>query len=473
MRNSTNRRVVVHRIALLLALALLIPVAGQSAPWDFGANVDLGVIYTDNIFLDVEGEEQSDTVYTIRPELFLTTDGDRIKADIRYRPEAYFYRTNSDANGVFHVVDAIMTSALVRDRLFLDLSGANYQSIISPVGHFPTSNVPISTNRVDTRIFEVRPYWQQRVGSADLHAELSYTDTKYDDEAFQSNNVGNGTFRLNNFRRQQGFAWGVSYDHTRSDYEFSSPWEYQRASANLGYWVTGTTRLFVEGGAETDPDNLLEPNMDETFWEAGFQFTPNQRFNTEAAIGERYYGTSLRVSADYTMRRGSMSFDYNETPSTDAQLPTGRRPIEDTDDLDGALDEPGRSDRFLRRRLDWSMNLELAKSDLTFHVFAEKREDRITSEGEPLEDEQYAGFAVRWSWDIGVNTTFGAGGDYTKRDTIRLTDELRRLKLDLVYNLTQRLNIRAEFLRSIQDGRDDTTFDYVENQVRLLLNTEF
>ena len=91
----------------------------------------------------------------------------------------------------------------------------------------------------------------------------------------------------------------------------------------------------------------------------------------------------------------------------------------------------------------------------------------------PVEDEQYSGFAVRWSWDIGVNTTFGAGGDYTDRDTTGGSSELRRLKLDLVYKLSQRLNIRAEFVRSTQDGKDNATFDYVENQARLLLRTEF
>ena len=473
MNNKKVRRVLVFPYYCVFVSLVFVPLISKSEPWDFGANVDLGVIYTDNIFLDIEGEEQSDTVYTIRPEFFLTTDGDRIDADIRYRPEAYFYRTNSDADGVFHVLDAIMTSALVRDKLFLYLSGANYQSIVSPIGNFPTSNVPISTNRVDTRIFEVRPYWQQRVGSADLNVELSYTDTKFDGEGFQSNNIGNGTVRLNNFRRQQGFAWGVSYDHTRSEYESSPPWEYQRASANIGYWVTGTTRLFVEGGSETDPDNLFEPNLDEQFWEAGFQFTPNQRFDTEAAIGERYYGTSIRASANYTMRRGTMSFDYNETPATDAQLPTGRRPIDDVDNLDGSLDEPGRSNRFLRRRLNWSMHMELAKSNLNFRVFAERREDRISGDGVPLEDEQYGGFSVRWSWDVGVNTTLGIGGDYTNRDATRSKDELRRLQLDFAYKMSQRLTIRAEFIRSMQEGKDDTSFDYVENQARLLLNTEF
>ncbi len=153
-----------------LAAVFCVPVTAHSAPWDFGVNIDLGVIYTDNIFLEQDGLEESDIVYTIIPEFYLTTDGDRIDADIRYRPEAYFYRSNSDADSVFHVVDATMTSALVREKLFLLLSASNFQSIITPTGRFPTSNIPISGNRVDARILEARPYWQQRIGSMDVLA---------------------------------------------------------------------------------------------------------------------------------------------------------------------------------------------------------------------------------------------------------------------------------------------------------------
>ena len=128
-----------------------LPVVAHSAPWDFGVNIDLGAIYTDNVFLAQDGLEESEIVYTIAPEFYLTSYGDRIEANIRYRPEAYFYRSNSDADTVFHVVDAAMTSALVREKLFLFLSASNYQSIITPVGRFPSSNIPIGHSGISPR----------------------------------------------------------------------------------------------------------------------------------------------------------------------------------------------------------------------------------------------------------------------------------------------------------------------------------
>ena len=171
-KNSDNLRIR-NFAGLVCTLAILMPAAAVSAPWDYGVTVDLGVIHTDNVFLASDGQEETEVVYTIVPEFFLTKDDARLTANLRYRPEAYFYSDFSDADDVFHVLDASLTSALVRDRFFVYLGAVNYQSIITPDGRFPTSNLPISRNRVDSRILTARPYWQQRLGQANLLLEAA------------------------------------------------------------------------------------------------------------------------------------------------------------------------------------------------------------------------------------------------------------------------------------------------------------
>ena len=378
--NRTNKNQVIRsRVTVVLQVCMAIgfaPVAATGAPWDFGVDIELGVIRSDNIFLAVDGMEESETIYTIAPEFFLTTDSDRIDANIRYRPEAYFYDQYSDADNIYHVVDATMTGALVRDRVFLYLGASNFQSIILPEFEFPTSNVPISNNRIDSRTLEARPYWQQSLGNADLMLELSYIDVKYDDELIQSNNARTAKFSLDNIASQQGLAWGLNYEYRRMEYDMSVPWEFQRAALDLGFWVSGNARLFVVGGAETAIDNIFEANMDSELWEAGLQYKPNSRLNIEAAAGDRSYGTSFRLDLSYTLRRGETSLTYNEGPGTRGQLSVGRRPIEDTDNIDNILDRPGRSDRFLTRRGEWQTNINLSKSQFTLRVFAESREQR-------------------------------------------------------------------------------------------------
>ena len=452
---------------------LLTPMVSIAAPAEYGAIVDLGIIRTDNIFLSANNLEESETVYTIAPEFFLTKDSERLQANLRYRPEAYFYSNFEDADDVFHSLDASLTAALVKEKLFLDVSAVNYQSIITPEGQFPTSNLPISGNRIDSRTFEISPYWQQRIGQADLLAKVGYRDAEYDSDLYQAHNERYGLFQLNNIESQQGFAWGLDYQYRRMEYEISIPWEFQRAAANLGIWVNSGLRVFVVGGAETSFDDIFTPNMDEDFWEAGFQYKPNQRMNLELAAGDRSYGTSFRGDFSYTLKRGDISITYTEGPSTRGELAFERRPITNTDNLDNILDQPGQSDRFIRRRGEFRTSIELSKSELTLRVFAEEREQRTTADGVALEDERYSGLALRWSWNVGTKTTFGLGTDIGERDQSGRRDELLRVNIDLAYNFSERLSVRLEGIHSSQDATTSNTYDYDENQIRLMLRTEF
>lgn len=471
--NNKNRDIALALQLGALSVLLAAPATRTAAaPWEYGAIIDIGGIYTDNVFLDPDGLEESDKILTIAPEFYLTTDGDRTRADLRYRPEAYYYSENSDADTVYHVVDANLTQALVRDKLFVYLSATNSQSIVVPEGRLPTSNVPISGNRIDSTVLEARPYLEQRIGAADLLLEASYIDTSYDDPLIQDNESKSARFSLTNVDRQEGIAWGLSYSYLELEYELSPGWEFQRASLDLGYWVNGTTRLFAVGGAETPIEDIRESNLDDEFWEAGLQYRPNERLDLELAAGERSYGRSFRLDLNYQLRRGFTALTYAETPMSRGALPLGYRPINDTDDLDTIFDRPGRSDRFLRRRAEWSTSLELPKSQFSLRIFAERREERTTFDGLPLEDEEYTGGAIRWNWDVGARTSIGLGGDYSTRESASLDNELTRLLVDLSYRFSQRTSLRASYMRSEQDGSQPSGFDYTEQQYRLYFRIE-
>jgi len=469
VREITRRKI----FPLAIISLFLNPIVSNAEPTDYGVIVDLGIIRTDNVFLSAKNLEQSETVYTITPEFFLTKDSERLNANLRYRPEAYFYSEFDVADGVFHALDASLTAMLAKDRFFLDLSAVNFQSIITPDGHFPTSNLPITGNRIDTSTFEASPYWQQRIGQAGLLAKVGYRAAEYDSDLYQSNKELYGLLQLNNIENQQGLAWGLDYQYRRMEYDDSTPWEFQRASVDLGVWVNSGTRIFAVGGAETSFDDLYTPNMDEDFWEAGFQYKPSQRMNLELAAGERSYGTSFRGDFSYTLKRGYISLTYDEGPTTRADAVFDQRPITSSDNLDNILDQPGQSDRFIRRRAEFQLNIELSKSDLTLRVFAEEREQRTTADGDPLEDEGYSGVALRWNWSLGTNTTLGLGTDISERDQSGRKDEMLRAYADLAYDFSNRLSVRLEGVHSSQDGVESDDYDYDENQVRLILRTEF
>jgi hypothetical protein len=456
--------------------AVIVPIfwsiVAQADPWDFGMNVDVGVVYTDNIFLADDGLEESEAAVTLAPEFFVYKDSERLQADVRYRPEAYFYNDLSDANGIFHVLDAMLNGEIVRDRLFLALDAAKYQSIVTPDGRIPTSNLPITNNRVDSTTIDIRPSWRQPVGEATMLIEAGVSRVGYDDDSFQSSDYLEGHFRLDNIQRQQGLAWAIDYRIRNIEYDFSLPYEHQRASLNLGYWVGGTLRLFVEGGSETPYDNFVDSKMDSNFWEAGFQYKPNQRLNLELAAGDRSFGESFRGSFVYVLRRGNLTASYNEIPTTRSDQAFNRRPITDPDYLDDWLDLPGESDRYIRNRADISLNIELANSDLIFRIYNELRDLRTTADGTPLPDEEIAGATIRWNWNIASRTTLEIEGDVSERDEDARNNELLRARIGMEFEFTPRLTFGGEVVHSAQTSKGSGV-NYSENHIYLYVGASF
>ena len=73
---------------VLIGATIVLSWRPADAETDFGVDINLGIIRSDNIFLAADGEEQSETVYTIAPEFYITSDDERFQADIRYQPQA-------------------------------------------------------------------------------------------------------------------------------------------------------------------------------------------------------------------------------------------------------------------------------------------------------------------------------------------------------------------------------------------------
>lgn len=463
-------RCVLRLLRVSIAVASLAPWLPAVAAWDVGMTADVGVIHTDNLFIAPDGAEESETVYTVAPEFTFLNEREGLEADIRYRPEAYFYSDFSEADEVFHVVDAIFRAALVRDRLFLYLNGTHFQSIDAPAGPIPTTNLPVSENRIDSTILEARPSWVQPIGSARMQLEGGYRDIEYGGDSFQSSVSKDGSFDLDNFQRQQGLAWGLNYNYRRLEYDISDPFDFQQASLNLGIWFGGTLRVFGVGGRESSVDNVFDGGLDEDFWEAGFEYRPNQRLALELAAGDRSYGSSLRADFSYSLRRGSITLLYNETPSSGAEDLFRVRPLGESDDLDQILFPPGNVDRFVRKRGDIQANVDLAKSNLSLRIFSEERKSRSSSVGLPLGDESFAGIEASWEWRFGSKTTVDIAADFATRENDFVEDDLSRLTLGVDYQVSPRTLIRFEIARSEQDGAVQSS--YVENQGRLLIQLE-
>jgi hypothetical protein len=316
---------------------------------------------------------------------------------------------------------------------------------------------------------------------------VSYIDSQYKDQSrdgdvefdfvSRDNIQKTGRFDLNNHARQQGIAWGLDYIYAHVEYPDLDPWDYQQAAANLGYWFSEVFRLFVSGGIESSYEDIFDPSMDDNFWEAGFQYKPNQHLDVELAVGERSFGNSVRGNVSLEFRRGRTMLSYSESPSSRGQLGSDYRPLVSSDTLNGYLDRPGDTDIFVLRSGEWQTYIELAKTDISLRVFAEAHDQRISPTGEALSDEEFYGAAFRLAWRLGAKSTLGFDLDRVFRkiddEPISQESDFSRVGIDFTYRLSKRLRLIAAAMHSKENSLGLSALNYNENQLRLTLRTEF
>jgi uncharacterized protein (PEP-CTERM system associated) len=318
----------------------------------------------------------------------------------------------------------------------------------------------------------INPQLNRQLGGAiGLNAGYRYSKLRFDDALTQNNDNHSANFGLDNYRSGSGLTWALRYDWRRTEYEFSAPWEYQQALAELGFWANASTRVFGSGGKESAWDKPLDPAMTDPFWEAGFAYSANENMSAEFAAGERSFGSSWRGMLDYTFRRGSTSLSYNETPTTTGyNRGGGTRSALDPDDLDEFLDQPGNAERYISKRFQWSLDLDFRRTGFQLSVFDEDRTGRTSADGVPGDDQSQTGVMANFSWQAGVRTEFVISGSFIDRETGSGGESrFSGASFNANYSLGTRSSISLGYQRSEDKPRDEvsTSRDYVANVVSL------
>ena len=240
----------------------------------------------------------------------------QLDANAEYAFDWYRY-SDLKTTSNYHRGEASLTGRAWEDSLTAELGARRSQVLSDPDDVIPPGRLPLSGNLIDQDEWWFNPRLSRSLGSVvTLDANYRYSKIQFDDSLTQDNTNHTGNFGLENYSAGQGLTWALRYDWRRSEYEISAPWENQQATAELGFWVNAKTRVFGAGGKESSWDNPFDPAMDDSFWEAGFAYSPSEKLSAEFAAGERSFGSSWRGRLDYTFRRGSTSLSYDESPTT-------------------------------------------------------------------------------------------------------------------------------------------------------------
>jgi len=468
VRNTTRLLVVVAGVvAAQPALAL-----------EFEPAVTLGITQTDNVALATV-DEQDETVYRAEPSFRLTHETSRVTLNADYLMQAFRYADLGESE-IYHQYDANVLTVLVPDTLFLDIGGNRSQSILDPEQTIPAGNLPISGNRQDRDEYYVAPSFQYALGSA-VAAQGSFRNSwveysEEDSQGFRGDAENReAQFSLDNYRRGTGITWALRYNWQRSDYDESIPWEYQQATAELGIWLSGTTRVFASGGKESAWDMPLDPALEDDFWEAGFSHQVGERISAEFAAGERTFGSSWRGNFELTFQRGSTTLSYTESPTTESRNRFRGRQFDETVSLDDFLSRPGSGERYISKRLEWRFNYDLQRTGLSLGAFTNERTDRTTADGSPLDDEEQRGINASVSYRLGAKTDVRLRGSWAEREFQDSgSSDLIQASVSVGYRLGARtdLSLQYEYADENPEGTISAR-DYVANTVTLLLSRTF
>ena len=468
--SSRAAKATIGSVLLLAGLGPVSPVYGGEASFD----LQLGASYIDNLFLDTSPDEVDDIVYRASPTLKFTHDSLHWDADLDYRLEWFEY-DDLGSSRTFHTYSGTLTAKALRESLALELGAQRSQIISDPDENIPPGRLPQSGNLNDFDQYWVNPRLNRQLGDrTTVDVSYRFTRNQFSEATAQENDDHSASFSLDNYRVGSGLTWALSYDWRRTEYEISAPWEYQIAKGELGVWINSNTRVFAAGGQESPWDDPFTPSFEDSFWEAGFAYTAGEKIRMEFAAGEREFGSSWRGSVDYSFRRGSTTFSYVETPSTTGFRRGGQRIILDPDDPDSSDDfisRPGDAERYLSKRLQWNLDLNLRRTSVGLVLFDEERTGRVTSSGEPREEQNQTGVTARVSWEVGKRTSIAATGGLVTRETTpgRETD-LTRASASASYKLGSRTRLSLAYsYADEQPSAPDAARDYVVNTVSLFL----
>ena len=408
-------------------------IAGAAVAGEFEGTLGVGLTHTDNVTLAPVAPESAN-VLLLRPGFTYTQDSSKLMADVAYRMDGYRYQERGQYE-VYHVLNADLSLGLVPDRLFLDFGGSRSQATLDPEGTIAFDNLAIISNRVNRDDLYVGPSFQVPVGdNVMVNGDLRRTWVRYARKLtgigaltdYESDSTG---LSVDNYRKGVGISWAARY--VLQDVDYSSPlassYRYQQAYAELGYWVSEATRVFVAGGKESPWDRPLDTGLSDSFWEAGVAHQAGERFRAEFALGDRSFGSSWRGKLDYDFKRGNTALSYNETPTTSANDRFSRGGLLDPQEPNDYLFRAGSAERYIAKRLEWSLNLKWERYDVAVALFDESRDNRTQVNGALLADEQQSGANVSAAWRPGSRTEL----------------QLRALRVDRKFADGKQINLAA------------------------------
>jgi len=318
-----------RRLGLLAATlpAALCTITAQAGDWTREAGVAVGTYYTDNICLS-DLDKKGQWVGTARPDIAVNGSGGRFNMNLNAGVELNSIgESNIDClagQGQFltnreSVVPRINLNSdleLIRNWLTLEATGFAGQNPINPFAGGGNDAINARENTNITYQYGVGARSERRIGDSGRFAARYNYNEQYNAVGLIGDSTQNSAqASLGTDPAAARLALGVSGSYSKTAFEDSAQGpgfdaEFVTVEANASLRINRFFALDARGGEEFNDFVSFNDDIDGTFWDAGFTWTPNTRVSVAAGYGERFFGTTPRFNISYRHKRSEFSASY-------------------------------------------------------------------------------------------------------------------------------------------------------------------
>ncbi len=276
--------------------------------WLVQPALDIDAGFTDNA-LRIERPREADFLTHISPQIFVSGDTSRLKANLAYTPNVILYAAHGSQDRVDHFGNGQLLLTLAPDAAYLDLRGSiTRQSLVgNGIDQYSTDTYN-RQNSAQSYSFAVTPYVQRRFGGwGTAKLGYSYARTIQDAQdrlAAPGNQLALGTpaygviGNLTTQRERASFTTGENLGRI-NDFllleatQYAGGGSYSGAYRNqvenqLGYALT--RRITLLGGAgyqDLRYSGIPTIRVNEPIWNVGVRYAPNSDSALTLLYGRR------------------------------------------------------------------------------------------------------------------------------------------------------------------------------------------
>ncbi|OYY94884.1 MAG: hypothetical protein B7Y41_04830 [Hydrogenophilales bacterium 28-61-23] len=514
-----------NSVRLLLFIACLFSTAAWGGDWRFSRKLALSERYSDNVNLNVKGQEQTDWITEITPSLSVQRAGARLKVNADYSLQGLFYANDNTRNDVRHNLNGRANAEFVENWLYMDASARMSQALTSLNGGNDVEDPVGSGNTTTVGSYTLSPYLKHRFGSsATVEARLSQDGVLISDSS--ASDTSTNRYQLNAVSGSDflPLSWSASYLNSNTSNSGAADSGNEKASANARYQVTKNFGLLAQASSEkNDFAGASTQVLDYSSYGFGAFYTPSRKISLDALYNqsdngsfisgnvrlnptartaisfsttERAYGRSYSLNLAHRTKRSNWNVSYRDdlttsqqqflnyigsgflysctSPPPDDELLFASKPLTDPPNCTfvGArnyFNQTLLNETYLSKSLIGSVRYSLRRNTWQLSLFDTQREFQIRSGGDSTR-----GLQASWSLRPAVRTTFTLTGGLSQAEvsTGNREDELWNIGLVATRQFQTKVSGSVE-ARHRERVSNQANSDYSENSLAARLNMAF